>query len=80
MGPEHMWWWGGWFFPIAMPLLMLIVLFMALRLVCGRGDLRPPWGERHATPDTALDILNKRYARGELTKEEFTDIKRDLTA
>jgi len=36
-----------------------------------------PAAHRHAT-ETALDILKKRYARGEITKEEYETIKRDL--
>ena len=37
----------------------------------GRGDKRP--GE-----DSALTILRERYARGEVTKEEFEARRRDL--
>lgn len=35
-------------------------------------------GQGRATTETALDILSKRYARGEISKEEFDRMKRDL--
>jgi len=30
--------------------------------------------------DTPLDILNKRYAAGELTKEDYEQLKKDIGA
>lgn len=33
---------------------------------------------RPSSPDTAIEILKARYARGEITKEQFDAIKRDL--
>jgi putative membrane protein len=35
-------------------------------------------GPRPGTPETPLDILKKRHARGEITRAEFEERKRDL--
>jgi putative membrane protein len=29
--------------------------------------------------DSALEIVNKRYARGEITKEQYDDMKKDIS-
>jgi putative membrane protein len=36
-------------------------------------------GERRTVEGSALESLKKRYARGEITKEEFEEIKRDIS-
>ncbi|MDH3600263.1 MAG: SHOCT domain-containing protein [Candidatus Tectomicrobia bacterium] len=79
MGPGHygwgdMWWGGMWIFPLIMLTIMLIVVY----LMFGRGGWRPPWhGDRS---ETALDILKKRYAAGEISKDEFEQVKKDLVS
>jgi putative membrane protein len=81
MGPENFWGSGMWIFPMIMMIIMLLVVFG----IFGRGGFRPPWskgdGRRHSESpgsETPLDILKKRYAKGEITKEEFDQMKKDL--
>lgn len=76
------WGWGGmWIFPMIMFVVMMIIFFFA---VFGRWGCGPMWwGPRghHRGPgdsETALEILKKRYAKGEITKEEFSQMKKDI--
>ena len=69
-GPWHMWGWGfGWIFPV----LMMVLLFVA----CFFFMTRMPFGHRHGhlgdTTASALRILNERFAKGEISKEEFEE-------
>lgn len=84
MGPEQswMWWpWGGmWIFPLIMIAILLIFLFV---FFC-RWGCKPPWmdpGGHHKEgkdSETSLEILKKRYAKGEITKKEFEQMKKDI--
>jgi len=77
-GMHPMWGvWGAW--GLGMMLMMLVFwgvvivgIVLAIRwLVSQRNEPR--------SSDSALDILRQRYARGDISKEEFDAKKRDLT-
>lgn len=77
-GMHPMWGvWGPW--GLGMMLLMLLFWVVVIAgLVLGiRWALR---SGAEARPDSALEILRQRYARGEMGKEEFEAKKRDLTS
>ncbi len=60
---------------IFMWLLIILVVAVVVYFVFARSrsDSFPP--SRQETP---LDILKKRYAKGEITREEFEQLKKDL--
>jgi putative membrane protein len=57
--------------------LILIIIIVAAMLL-GKGYLNPSKKEGELPRETALDILKKRYARGEISKQEFEERKRDI--
>ncbi|MBI4536656.1 MAG: SHOCT domain-containing protein [candidate division NC10 bacterium] len=75
--------WGnsGWLWWMPMGLMML--LFWGLVIVVLILLVRWLWTQGQGRADaqiaeTPLDVLKKRYARGEITKEEFDRIKQDI--
>lgn len=73
----HMTPWGmgwGWFGGIAMVVFWVAVIVGIVLLVRWLVT-SPGQGQRE---ETALEILKKRYARGEISREEFEEKKKDL--
>ncbi len=79
-GP-HMWdgGWHGWFFgPIMMIVFIAVAVVVVVLLVRWLGS-PGHGGTQHQLPSKApLDILNERFARGEIDKEEFEERRRIL--
>jgi putative membrane protein len=63
---------------------MMLVSFLFLALVAGAAAGLIWWWLVTRRPrtgrDAALDTLRERYARGEITREEFESRRRDLAA
>ena len=60
-------------------LLGLLVLFLFILAVA--YGVKRVWGQRPSGvtgKESALDLLKKRYAKGEISREEFERIKRDI--
>ncbi|KAB2942381.1 MAG: SHOCT domain-containing protein [Hyphomicrobium sp.] len=71
-GYEWMWWWGPWH--MLMPLVFFgLIVFGIVALV------RYLWpGPAPAERRRALDVLDERYARGEIDREEYLKRRDDL--
>ena len=72
----HNWMWGGgmWFGWIFWVIIIGIIIWLLINQ-SGRNRNQNqinPHNESH------LDILKKRYAKGEITKEQFDQMKKDL--
>ena len=71
-GHDGMGWWMLW------GSILWVVFIVAIVAVAARlsGDGRPTTGSPE--PEAPLDIARRRYASGELSREEFEQIRRDL--
>lgn len=55
--------WGMWFIPL---LIIALIIFLYLN------------NNSSAQKETPMEILKKRYAKGEITKEQFDEMKKNI--
>lgn len=76
MGPDFFWFGGMWIFPV----IGIIVMLFVVHSIFGRGV---NWGlrsepHRYSGENEAIEILKTRYAKGEITKEEYEMMRKTL--
>lgn len=81
---NHGWGMGfGWVFMVFFWVLVIAGVIYLIQLIA-KGSKSGSQENREifsgvSREDSALDILKKRYARGEITKDEFEKLRDDLT-
>lgn len=71
--------WGGGYSGMFIMMLIVLVLIVVViyavtRATQGKGDS----DSLRDTRETPLEILKRRYAKGEITKDQFEQMKKDL--
>jgi putative membrane protein len=88
---KMMYWWGpGWghmggYYGIFMYVYMFIwlvvlagVFYLIIRLIRSLASSAGPVNRDDAFRETPLDILKRRYAAGEITKDQYDRMREDL--
>lgn len=59
--------WGMWFIPV----IIILALYFLLK-----NNLQPKSGQNSESP---IEILKRRYAIGEITKDQFEEMKKNIS-
>ncbi len=75
-----MWGWGGWLWGLVTLVFWLLILAGIVLLVLWGIRAYRRWEATSSGAGTsrALEILKERYARGELTREQYEQMRRDI--
>lgn len=69
--------WGFFFVPVCLIFGAIVIYFL---VVSSRSSCYSQYTPRHSNANTsrAREIIAERYARGEITREEFLEMKKEL--
>lgn len=62
-----------WIFPLIFLIVMLLFVFRG-----GGGPMCGGHGTQGRREESARELLDRRYARGEISREEYQQMKKDL--
>lgn len=71
---HHMFGWWGLIFLVVLVVLIAIVV----AVLANSGSSQPPQTAAGPTVDDAMEVLRRRYAEGEIDREEFERKRREL--
>ena len=73
----HGWWMGGWWMIVFWVGVALLFLW-GVRQFVGSGGNTSASHERPPETSSALEIVQRRYARGEISRDEYLTLLEDL--
>jgi putative membrane protein len=70
--------WGGWMAPFGMIIWLLILGLIVAGIVWLFRTLTRQSSENVGRRSSALDVLEDRYARGEINRDEYLEKRHDI--